>query len=444
MDTERFDKQILLPRLQSRAEHDVLLQSDRAQRSWRVAVRRDAASDDAHQNPSPSTLKETGWYGNHRDNLSRIYSSPTLQVFHDEWETNATSAAAIQWLTPALEEAWAYTRSLYQMHSGPQLFAILNAAGKQPTHEAYDVGGALYGYTADNGYRNSVFTMSDRSKRSRLQRLKIRSLIHELNHIVESNNHETMNSPSYAVWGDSHWGEIFMYDVYKHLAFVPSTGVTLAHAEELRTTWWNARDEFGGQWLQDWYYPLYMGTLGNAAADKSGSAFLVKYFELLSRYFPTTANVYARNLNLGEYVHFCSAAAGVDLTAAARKAFRFERHPEVEAQLGRAQLDFPEVSAMYLANRKPGFTFENVTRTGTAGTALSGATLAGTATDPNLGATLTYTKVSGPSWLTISANGALTGTPSSAGNFTVQIRVTDNGGLADTATLVLRSRQHQR
>jgi hypothetical protein len=388
--------------------------------------------------PSPSTLKETGWYDTHKDNLYRIYSSPALQVFHDEWETNATSAAAIQWLTPALEEAWAYTKSLYQMHSGPQLFAILNAAGDQPTHKAYGVGGALYGYTADNGYRNSIFTMNDQWHVADYSGWGFRSLIHELNHIVESNNHETMNSPSYAVWGDSHWGEIFMYDVYKHLAGVPATGVTLAHAEELRTTWWDARDDFGGQWLKDWYYPLYTGTLGNSAQGKNGSAFLVKYFELLSRYLPTTANMYARNLNLGEYIHFCSAAAGVDLTTAARQAFRLDRRPEVEVQLGRAQLDYPELSAMYLANRKPGFTFENVTRTGTAGTALSGATLAGTATDPDVGATLTYTKVSGPTWLTIAANGALTGTPPSAGDFTAQIRVTDNGALTDTATLVLK------
>ncbi|MGC4065697.1 MAG: hypothetical protein QM784_13825 [Polyangiaceae bacterium] len=388
--------------------------------------------------PSPSTLEETGWYGNHNDSLSRIYSSPTLQVFHDEWETNATSASSIQWLTPALEEAWTYSKSLYRLYSGPQLFAILNAAGEQPTHEAYEVGGALYSYKAENGYRNSIFTMSDEWNVADYSDWRFRSLIHELNHVVESNNNETMNSPSYNVWGDSRWGEIFMYDVYKHLASVPSTGVTLEHAEELRTTWWEARDEFGGLWLQNWYYPIYSGTLGNKVDGTNGSAFLAKYFELLARYYPKTANMYARNMNLGEYIHFCSAAAGIDLSSAASTAFRLDRRPMVEAQIARAQIDFPEVAAMYLPNRKPGFTFENIARTGTVGKSLSGATLAGTATDPDVGATLTYTKVSGPSWLTIATNGALSGTPTSAGDITAQVRVTDKEGLADTATLLLK------
>jgi hypothetical protein len=387
--------------------------------------------------PSPSTLKETGWYGSHNDNLYRIYSSPTLQVFHDEWETKATSTS-IQWLTPALEEAWAYTKSLYRLYSGPQLFTILNAAGDQPTHDAYGVGGALYSYAANNGYRNSIFTMSDGWDVADYSDWGFRSLIHELGHVVESNNHETMKSPTYNVWGDSRWGEIFMFDVYKHLASVPSTGVTLAHAEELRSAWWDARDEFGGQWLQAWYYPIYMGTLGNATTGKNGGAFLAKYFELLSRYYPKTANMYARDVNLGEYIHFCSAAAGIDLSAAAREAFRLDRRPAVEAQIARAQLEFPEVSAMYLPNREPGFTFENITRTGIAGKSLSGATLAGTATDPDTGATLTYVKVSGPSWLTVAPNGTLAGTPTSAGDFEAQVRVTDNGGLVDSATLILK------
>jgi hypothetical protein len=413
---------------------------------FRVTARNEAGASTAAvtaavttpSDPSPSTLQETGWYGNHNDNLSRIYSSPTLQVFHDEWETNAMSASSIQWLTPALEEAWSYTKSLYRLYSGPQLFAILNAAGEQPTHDPYKVGGALYSYTADNGYRNSIFTMSDQWNVADYSDWRFRSLIHELNHVVESNNNDTMNSPTYNVWGDSRWGEIFMYDVYKHLADVPTTGVTLAHAEELRTTWWDSRDEFGGLWLQDWYYPIYTGALGNKAVGASGSAFLAKYFELLARYYPKTANMYARNVNLGEYIHFCSAAAGIDLTTAAGAAFRLDRRPMVEAQIARAQVEFPEVAAMYLPNRKPGFTFENVTRTGIVGKSLSGATLAGTATDPDAGATLTYSKVSGPSWLTVATNGTLTGTPTAAGDVTAQVRVTDKEGLADTATLLLK------
>ena len=59
------------------------------------------------------------------------------------------------------------------------------------------------------------------------------------------------------------------------------------------------------------------------------------------------------------------------------------------------------------------------------------------ATDPNPADTLTYSKVSGPAWLNIATNGALTGTPNNAdvglNSWTVQ--VSDGNGGADWATL---------
>ena len=63
-------------------------------------------------------------------------------------------------------------------------------------------------------------------------------------------------------------------------------------------------------------------------------------------------------------------------------------------------------------------------------------TLAGSATDPN-GGTLTYSKVTGPSWLAIASGGALSGTPanSDVGVNTFVVRVTDSVGATDDATL---------
>ncbi|MFD0895876.1 autotransporter-associated beta strand repeat-containing protein [Luteolibacter ambystomatis] len=67
----------------------------------------------------------------------------------------------------------------------------------------------------------------------------------------------------------------------------------------------------------------------------------------------------------------------------------------------------------------------------------SGESLAGSASDFNSADTLTYSKVSGPAWLTVAANGALSGTPGTGtmglNQFVVQ--VTDQGGLSSQATL---------
>ena len=62
-----------------------------------------------------------------------------------------------------------------------------------------------------------------------------------------------------------------------------------------------------------------------------------------------------------------------------------------------------------------------------------------TATDPDAGDTLTYTKVSGPAWLTVATSGSLTGTPTSAntGTNVFILRVTDAAGLFDEATLTI-------
>lgn len=64
-------------------------------------------------------------------------------------------------------------------------------------------------------------------------------------------------------------------------------------------------------------------------------------------------------------------------------------------------------------------------------------TLADDAVDPNAGDSLTFSKVSGPAWLNIAANGDLTGTPAPSDSGANQwvVRATDNGGLTADATL---------
>ena len=67
-------------------------------------------------------------------------------------------------------------------------------------------------------------------------------------------------------------------------------------------------------------------------------------------------------------------------------------------------------------------------------------TLEGTAIDPDSADNLSYAKISGPGWLSISKNGALTGTPptgsSGANQFT--IRVTDKAGTSSKAALIIQ------
>lgn len=66
-------------------------------------------------------------------------------------------------------------------------------------------------------------------------------------------------------------------------------------------------------------------------------------------------------------------------------------------------------------------------------------TIATNATDPNTGDTPTFSLLSGPSWLSLAANGALSGAPLSAnvGTNTFTVSVTDQGGLSSSATMYI-------
>lgn len=93
-----------------------------------------------------------------------------------------------------------------------------------------------------------------------------------------------------------------------------------------------------------------------------------------------------------------------------------------------------------IGNSAPSFTTDPVAGLKAfAGTAYA-STLASGASDPDTGDTLTFSLISGPTWLAIAANGALTGTPA-VGNLGLNqfgVRVTDAGGLTNEATLEIQ------
>ncbi len=91
-------------------------------------------------------------------------------------------------------------------------------------------------------------------------------------------------------------------------------------------------------------------------------------------------------------------------------------------------------------NLPPQFTTNILTGTnGTQSVAYTG-TLAGKATDPNPGDTLTYSKAAGSAWLGVAANGALSGTPgaSDSGTNIFTVRVTDAAGASAFAQLTIK------
>ncbi|MEO7098790.1 MAG: LamG-like jellyroll fold domain-containing protein, partial [Luteolibacter sp.] len=91
-------------------------------------------------------------------------------------------------------------------------------------------------------------------------------------------------------------------------------------------------------------------------------------------------------------------------------------------------------------NDAPVWTSTSITKpTVTRDQPYTGSTLAGLATDVDGGATLTFSKTNGPTWLTVSTDGTLSGTPAvgDVGANTFTVRVTDNAGATADATLFI-------
>ena len=90
-----------------------------------------------------------------------------------------------------------------------------------------------------------------------------------------------------------------------------------------------------------------------------------------------------------------------------------------------------------LGNQPPFFLSDPITKPDATEEQAYSGSLASDAADPDAGDTLTFSKVSGPAWLAVAADGALSGMPpvGAAGLNVFTVRVQDSGGLADEAAL---------
>jgi len=97
-----------------------------------------------------------------------------------------------------------------------------------------------------------------------------------------------------------------------------------------------------------------------------------------------------------------------------------------------------EVTVILAGNNPPVFTSSIINADDANEKELYQATIAGSATDLDSD-TLTYAKTNGSGWLTISADGGLSGTPNYAGTFTFDVRVSDDNGGSATAQLKIKA-----
>jgi hypothetical protein len=86
-------------------------------------------------------------------------------------------------------------------------------------------------------------------------------------------------------------------------------------------------------WFRDWFYPLWR--------DHGHAQLFANYMTLLEKYYPVDADNWMPTMNYGQYFHFMSGAAGVDLAPFARTAFQW--YPGFDDELAAAKQDFPDI-----------------------------------------------------------------------------------------------------
>ena len=260
------------------------------------------------------------------------------------------------------------------------------------------------------------------------------------------NNGITAGAPAYT---NGHAGQAIVFDGTNTVVTLPpnvATGSSFSFAAWLN--WrgganWQRVFDFGNSTTH--YLFLTPGSGSGTlrfAIKNGGSEQFVETASLLQNQWQhvavtlsgTTARIYTNGVlaasNTGMSITPASFAPRVNCLGKGQ----FIADPLYRGQMDDVLITDYALSAAQIAglqtNTPPQFTNSAFARgTATEGLSYSNS-LAATATDADPGDTLTYSKAVGPAWLTIAANGAMTGTPTSADGGTnyFTVRVTDAAG----------------
>ncbi|MCS3735651.1 hypothetical protein [Mucilaginibacter dorajii] len=280
---------------------------------------------------APMATWKEHWF-EHVQLLNRVFYDTSVVVYYDN-----DMRAGITWPKTYMAQAWDYTKKTYGKFGNDSRLYVIYHAGK------YGGGHPSTYMDASHDYHNLTDCGSnDPNAWTAGTGNDIDLSTHEIGHIVEGASKGVHGSPAFVIWHDSKWMEIYQYDVYLGLG-----------RNDDAVRWSNLKlstsDDFpraGTHWYRDWFLPIY--------TQHGQTKALNNFFTLLAKYFPKhTFNngvqnypEYSRDLNMGEFIHFWSGAAGADLAPLALTAFgdKDEQGNSWATQLAQAKKNFPGVT----------------------------------------------------------------------------------------------------
>ncbi len=265
---------------------------------------------------TPLTWQEH-WF-EHVQLLDLVAKDDFVALYYDKDVDRAQAAAFL----PYVSKAWRYTTEKYGPFGPGRLYAIFHKDRYFGCHMA------TY-FDASHDHRNvmdcGIMAYDDPG---------VFDVIfpHVSALLVENAAHGRAGAPADAIWHQGKWAEFYRYDLY-----VGTGRQALADGVYAQWTSDGAVDSFpveNTHWFRDWSYPLWR--------DHGGAKVMDRFFALLARDFPAGGTKYARDLDLGEFVHFMSGAAETDLKPLATTAFGWSA--ERQTELDQARADFPKIT----------------------------------------------------------------------------------------------------
>ncbi|KAI9102479.1 hypothetical protein DFS34DRAFT_609316 [Phlyctochytrium arcticum] len=262
----------------------------------------------------------------------------------------------LRWIVPFFNAAWKHVKKTYggcrvqRGIAGPtgpncELFGEPRPLIVQMGTETAPLSANYYYYTdrfsSYAAIGNSIWYGQASNGWSSMDWALKRRIVHAVCKIASTSSQGVRADPAAYIWQHK-FADICSYDVLNKTGYA-------AEAKNVYDDWSTnsyANHPDGAtnvNWFRDWYWPLYV--------DKGYTLeFHQTYFGLLSEYFPTewensnTNLVYSRMMDVGEYVHFLSAAVGYKLNSRAATVFNGGWNATAYAA---ARVAFPALNSMY-------------------------------------------------------------------------------------------------
>jgi hypothetical protein len=263
--------------------------------------------------PEPAVNWTEHWF-EHTQKLKRAYYDDCIALYFDADVTPTVQA----WMVPFLDKAWTYSLSTYGKMGSERIYVVM--------HQGRYLGGHSATFTEDSHDNHAVIDMGLNTWVDGEWDLPA----HLLSFLVDTEgSHTKFGAPKSEHYANQGFPLIYKYDLYLALGLDATAASALSSFSAIS----NSEPFAKTYWFRDWFYPAWR--------DHGHAQLFANYQTLLEKYYPVDADNWMPTMNYGQYFHFMSGAAGVDLVPLARTAFQW--HPDFDDEIAAAKVDFPDI-----------------------------------------------------------------------------------------------------